>query len=105
VVYRRWWQAFFWFMHRGNYFAGVHLHVYLIDRYLIPIISLVGIGFGVDYGIYASIAVCDSAPKEAVGGCDHHCVARTEPAVLATFSVIVGGLARGYFPGCCSITR
>jgi predicted RND superfamily exporter protein len=64
-----------------------------ITIYTIPVISL-GIGLGVDYGIYAISRIVDECIKgrdleEAITTA----LRGTDAAVLATFSVIVGGLA------------
>ncbi|MGA8570719.1 MAG: MMPL family transporter [Candidatus Binataceae bacterium] len=68
-----------------------------ITIYTIPVISL-GIGLGVDYGIYTISRVVD----ECVRGRDLEeaittALKGTGAAVLATFSVIVGGLAPWMF--------
>jgi predicted RND superfamily exporter protein len=63
----------------------------------IPVISL-GIGLGVDYGIYAVSRICDEcAEGRSLEDAITTALRGTGAAVLATFSVIVGGLAPWVF--------
>jgi len=63
----------------------------------IPVISL-GIGLGVDYGIYAVSRICDEcAEGKRLEDAITTALRGTGAAVLATFSVIVGGLAPWVF--------
>jgi predicted RND superfamily exporter protein len=63
----------------------------------IPVISL-GIGLGVDYGIYAVSRICDEcAEGRRLEDAITTALRGTGAAVLATFSVIVGGLAPWVF--------
>jgi len=63
----------------------------------IPVISL-GIGLGVDYGIYAVSRICDEcAEGRRLEDAITTALRGTGAAVLATFSVIIGGLAPWVF--------
>jgi hypothetical protein len=63
----------------------------------IPVISL-GIGLGVDYGIYAVSRICDEcAEGRRLEDAITTALQGTGAAVLATFSVIIGGLAPWVF--------
>lgn len=63
----------------------------------IPVISL-GIGLGVDYGIYAVSRICDECSEgRSLEDAITTALRGTGAAVLATFSVIVGGLAPWVF--------
>ncbi len=68
-----------------------------ITIYTIPVISL-GIGLGVDYGIYTISRVVDECTKgRDLEDAITTALRGTGAAVLATFSVIVGGLAPWMF--------
>ena len=83
----------------ANFAAFIYMRITDIDItiYTIPVISL-GIGLGVDYGIYTMSRTID----ECIGGrrleeAITTALKGTGAAVLATFSVIVGGLAPWMF--------
>ncbi len=83
----------------ANFAAFIYMRIADIGITIdtIPVISL-GIGLGVDYGIYAVSRICDECAEgrrleEAI----ITALRGTGAAVLATFSVIVGGLAPWVF--------
>ena len=83
----------------ANFAAFIYMRVMDIGItiYTIPVISL-GIGLGVDYGIYTISRVVDECTKgRDLEDAITTALRGTGAAVLATFSVIVGGLAPWMF--------
>ena len=83
----------------ANFAAFIYMRVADIGITIdtIPVISL-GIGLGVDYGIYAVSRICDEcAEGKRLEDAITTALRGTGAAVLATFSVIVGGLAPWVF--------
>jgi uncharacterized protein len=83
----------------ANFAAFIYMRVMDIGItiYTIPVISL-GIGLGVDYGIYTISRVVDECAKgRDLEDAITTALRGTGAAVLATFSVIVGGLAPWMF--------
>jgi uncharacterized protein len=83
----------------ANFAAFIYMRIADIGITIdtIPVISL-GIGLGVDYGIYAVSRICDEcAEGKRLENAIVTALRGTGAAVLATFSVIVGGLAPWVF--------
>jgi predicted RND superfamily exporter protein len=83
----------------ANFAAFIYMRIADIGITIdtIPVISL-GIGLGVDYGIYAVSRICDEcAEGRRLEDAIMTALRGTGAAVLATFSVIVGGLAPWVF--------
>jgi predicted RND superfamily exporter protein len=83
----------------ANFAAFIYMRIADIGITIdtIPVISL-GIGLGVDYGIYTISRVCDEvAAGRSLEEAITTALRGTGAAVLATFSVIVGGLAPWVF--------